>query len=218
MSPHQPSAPITLQISVSDPDRYCIVQTSKDRLDGVKAIKLPDLDHSESDTDSLSTPTGSPYRRPQQTVVQPPAAGGASFGLLSPDNAADDQLKVRPRRKPKIPAPRRAFSPRMSFSFRIVFGMLSSFHYISAGSKQPLDSVCSYVATLLVLNWSKLELPCIYLDWCYAPGTWYFTKRLLRCQFKWLLAPNWRGNRFMKYKLCPSSATLSSKKVLQTWI
>ncbi|KAF0310745.1 FERM and PDZ domain-containing protein 4 [Amphibalanus amphitrite] len=70
-----------------------ISQTSKDRLDGVKGIKLPDVDHSESDTDSLSTPTGSPYRRPLQAASQKPAAGGASFGLLSPDNASEDQLK-----------------------------------------------------------------------------------------------------------------------------
>ena len=60
----------------------------------MKSIKLPDVDHSESDTDSLSTPTGSPYRRPLQAVSQKPAGGGASFGLLSPDNASDDQLKV----------------------------------------------------------------------------------------------------------------------------
>ncbi|XP_037083114.1 FERM and PDZ domain-containing protein 4-like isoform X2 [Pollicipes pollicipes] len=70
-----------------------ISQTSKDRLDGVQGIKLPDVDHSESDTDSLSTPTGSPYRRPNQVQPQKATAGGASFGLHSPDNVSDGKLK-----------------------------------------------------------------------------------------------------------------------------
>jgi len=69
-----------------------ITQNSKDRLDGVQGIKLPDVDHSESDTDSLSTPTSSPYRRQHQTQPAKPATGGASFGLHSPDNAVDGSL------------------------------------------------------------------------------------------------------------------------------